>query len=116
MNNPILDIDGIDPRIKAVFGALPPPSLRDFASREELVAAANSDKAKATQALFNQFLEANDTPLIAPDTVLVIEDYSFISSPDWQPMQPAFYPPRQQRQAPLRVLHSWRRYAVPVLL
>lgn len=82
MNNPILDIDGIDPRIKAVFGALPPPSLRDFSSREELVAAANSDKAKATQALFNQFLEANDTPLIAPDTGLVIEDYSFISSPD----------------------------------
>ncbi len=82
MNNPILKIDGIDPRIKAAFGVLPPASPRDFVSREELIAAANSDKAKAAQALFSQFLEANDNPMIAPDTGLVIQDYQFRSSPD----------------------------------
>ncbi|SEF80006.1 alpha/beta hydrolase [Marinobacterium lutimaris] len=82
MNNRILEINGIDPRIKATFGALPPNNMRDFDSREDLIGAANSDKANATRALFNQFLEANDNPAIAPDNGLLIQDYQFTSTPD----------------------------------
>lgn len=82
MNNRILELDGIDPRIKATFGALPPNSMRDFESREALIEAANSDQATATRALFAQFQEANDNPVTSPDTGLVIRDYQFSSQPD----------------------------------
>lgn len=82
MNNPILDFDAIDPRIKAIFGNLPRNSMRDFESREALMEASNSDKAKAMRKLFNQFLEANDTPVVAPADGLRMENLEFTSEPD----------------------------------
>ncbi|WP_432694994.1 alpha/beta hydrolase [Marinobacterium sp. YM272] len=100
MNNRILELDGIDPRIKATFGALPPNTMRDFESREALIGAANSDKAKATRALFNQFLEANDNPLTSPGTGLIIKDYQFTSWPDGNSCNLRFIRPDNNARLP----------------
>lgn len=100
MTNRILEIDGIDPRIKAAFGALPRNNMRDFDSREDLIGAANSDTANATRALFSQFLEANDNPVISPDTGLLIQDYQFISQPDGNQCNLRFIRPDNDTRLP----------------
>ncbi len=79
----LTDDPRIDPRIKAVFGAMPDlAGGGDATSREEMVRQANSDEAKARAAGMEAFLSVCDTEEIAPSAGLAITDKSFTSSPD----------------------------------
>ena len=73
----------IDPRIKALFAAMPETeNPGDATSREELLEAANSEQAKAAAAGMEQFLAMCDTEEIAPSAGLSTEAKTFESAPD----------------------------------
>ncbi|MCY3793431.1 MAG: alpha/beta hydrolase [Gammaproteobacteria bacterium] len=74
----------IDPRIKAVFGAMDLAALGggDVASREELLAESNSAEAQAGAAMMEQFLALSDTEEVAPSAGLTVQDLHFTSEPD----------------------------------
>jgi acetyl esterase/lipase len=72
----------VDPRIKALMGAMPAPSPGDAASREEVVAAANSPEALAARAAVEGFMAMCDNEDIAPSTGLNISTHEFTSAPD----------------------------------
>ena len=73
----------IDPRIKALFAAMPElPNPGDAQSREELVAEANSEAALARAKGTEQFLAMCDTEEVAPSAGLRTETLEFESAPD----------------------------------
>ena len=73
----------IDPRIKAVFGAMDLASGGgDVENREAMLEAANSEEAVATRQTLTAFLDMCDTEEIAPSAGLTIEDHEFSSEPD----------------------------------
>ena len=82
MTNKIAEDPRIDPRIKALFSALSLPSGGDAASREEMLAQAAGEEAKAADAVLQQFLEMCDNEQIAPAKGLEMRRLSFTSEPD----------------------------------
>jgi len=72
----------IDPRIKALLTAVPPLPVSDVASREVLVAAANTPEALEAAGVFRTFMDLCDTEEAAPSTGLRIHTEEAISSPD----------------------------------
>lgn len=83
MPNPKITEDPrIDPRIKAVFGAMELPAPRNVENREQLVAAANTAEAKTARAGLTAFMETCDNETIAPSEGLATSTHSFQSSPD----------------------------------
>jgi acetyl esterase/lipase len=73
----------IDPRIKAMFGGWPEtPPLTDAASREEMVAEANTEEAKARWAQQKLMFDMIDNEEVAPSTGLSIRTERFRSQPD----------------------------------
>ncbi len=72
----------IDPRIKALFGSMELGAQRNAASREELLASANSKEALAAGEAMRGFLDMCDTEAIAPSTGLAITEHQFESQPD----------------------------------
>jgi acetyl esterase/lipase len=81
-NSKLVDDPRIDPRIKALFGSRPTRLLGDVGSREELLAAANSDEAKAVADQIKTFMDMCDTEEIAPSSGLAISTHEFRSEPD----------------------------------
>ena len=82
MTNRIAADPRIDPRIKAVFAAPDRPPLGDIASREALLAEANSPMALAMEGAMNSFLDACDNEATAPSAGLTVTEESFTSAPD----------------------------------
>ncbi|MCC6919958.1 MAG: alpha/beta hydrolase [Alphaproteobacteria bacterium] len=82
MANKITEDPRIDPRIKAVFGAMSLPKLGDAKDRDEILAVANSDAARAAEEGLRQMLESADTEAIAPSKGLVTTKRTFKSEPD----------------------------------
>ncbi len=72
----------IDPRIKAIFAGPDPVAMGDVASREALLAEANSPAALANEAAMAAMLEACDNEVIAPSAGLRIHTESLVSAPD----------------------------------
>ncbi|MDT5046066.1 MAG: hypothetical protein QOG75_1919 [Mycobacterium sp.] len=73
----------IDPRIKAVFGAMDLPGpVGDAENREQLLKEANTDEAIAAHEMIRAFLEMCDTEEIAPSKGLAITEHTLISQPD----------------------------------
>ncbi len=73
----------IDPRLRAMFGALPEqPKLENTDSREALVAAANNEAARAQRAAMQPMLDMMDTEAIAPSAGLTISTETITSQPD----------------------------------
>ncbi|HEY5105805.1 MAG TPA: alpha/beta hydrolase fold domain-containing protein [Caulobacteraceae bacterium] len=73
----------IDPRIKAIFGAMPQaPTPKDVASRDELLADEMSDAGKARAAMQKAMVDAVDTEAVAPSAGLSIRTERFQSAPD----------------------------------
>ena len=72
----------IDPRIKAVFTASDFPPAGNVASREALLAEANSPAALAGERGLQALLDACDTESNAPSTGLKVTTEGFVSSPD----------------------------------
>jgi acetyl esterase/lipase len=88
-----LDDPRIDPRIKAVLGALNLPAAADAASREQLLAEANTPEAKQLQAAMQAMFEAADNEQIAPSRGLSIRTERFTSQPDGNTIQVQFIRP-----------------------
>jgi acetyl esterase/lipase len=72
----------IDPRIKAIFGGFPAMQSSNVASREEMLAEANTPEAKQMQAGMKAMLDAADNETIAPSAGLRVRTETFTSSPD----------------------------------
>ncbi len=83
MANKIVEDPRIDPRIKAIFGAVDlGGDGGDVASREELLQRANSDEAIAISEGLTAFLAMCDTEDVAPSAGLSVSEHSVISQPD----------------------------------
>ena len=83
MPNPkITDDPRIDPRIKALFGEMALPAQVDVESREQMLAAANSEAATAGLVGLTAFMEMCDNETIAPSKDLTINTHVFTSAPD----------------------------------
>jgi acetyl esterase len=81
--NRISEDPRIDPRIKAMFGAVDisfPDG--DVDSREQMLKEANSEEAIAQREAFSVFGEACDTEEVAPSTGLAVTEHRVISQPD----------------------------------
>jgi acetyl esterase len=81
-NSKIADDPRIDPRLKAMLGALTMPPAADVSSRDELLASANSEEAQAGAAAVAGFLDLCDNETIAPSAGLSITTREFTSEPD----------------------------------
>ncbi|HEY8120589.1 MAG TPA: alpha/beta hydrolase [Myxococcota bacterium] len=77
-----LDDPRIDPRIKALLGALDMPPQPDATDRAQLLAEANTPAAKQLAAGMQAMLEAADNELIAPSRGLRIHSEKLVSQPD----------------------------------
>ena len=84
---------GIDPRIKAIFGGMDMPAQPDAATREELVAGANSEEALAQAKAFEGMLDACNTEEIAPTAGLTSKTVEFTSSPDGNSIKVCLFVP-----------------------
>ena len=82
MSNKIIEDPRIDPRLKAVFGAMNLSSGGDVASREELLAEAAGEQAKAADEALRQFLDMCDNEEVAPSKGLRMQRLGFASAPD----------------------------------
>src|SRR5713226_390408 len=81
MASKILDDPRIDPRIKALLGNFDLPAQGNAASREQILAEANSEAAKAATAMLSMF-EAIDNEQVAPSKGLKIHSEKVVSQPD----------------------------------
>src|SRR5215468_6919149 len=73
----------IDPRLKAIFGAIPDQvQAGDVASREQLLAEEQTDNTKARIAMLEAMSEMCDNEEVAPSKGLRITTESFRSEPD----------------------------------
>lgn len=99
--NPILNDPRIDPRIKAVMGSMPPPLPGgDVASREEIVAEANSPEAMARAEELIAMLELVDNEDVAPSAGLDISTHEFESDPDGNCVKLQYIRPRSEHPLP----------------
>jgi acetyl esterase len=72
----------LDPRLRAILSMLPPTKLPDVASREELVAEANSPAATEAREAFKAVMDLCDTAEFAPSAGLLVTEQQFTSEPD----------------------------------
>jgi len=90
----------IDPRIKAMFGAMDPPAQPSASSREELLAIMNSPEAQAGNQALLAFLATADNEETAPSTGLDISTVSFQSDPDGNSVQIQLIKPASDEPLP----------------
>ena len=90
----------IDPRIKAVFAALPdPPPGRDVASRDELLVEQTTEAANAAAAAQDAMFAMLDNEAVAPSRGLTISTKTFISAPDGNEIRVQFIRPEGEAAA-----------------
>ncbi len=82
MSSKLNDDPRIDPRIKALMGAMPTASPADAESREQLLEEASSPAALAAREALTAFMTMCDNESIAPSAGLEISTHEFTSSPD----------------------------------
>lgn len=90
----------IDPRIKALMGAMPSAPQPDVASRDELLAEASSPAALAARVQLTQFMDLADSEEIAPSDGLDIATHEFTSSPDGNQIKVQFIRPHGDDPVP----------------
>jgi len=100
MANKITEDPRIDPRIKALFGALDLPPQSDVESREALLEASNTPEAKAAEGMLKMFLDACDNEDVAPSAGLEIQDFEFTSEPDQNTARIQFIRPQSSDPLP----------------
>ena len=83
MANKIVDDPRIDPRIKAMFGAMAELTVSgDVSSREEMLAIEQSPEGKAAAAGLKAMLDAIDNEFVASSAGLTTRTETFVSAPD----------------------------------
>ena len=90
----------IDPRIKAMFGAMPIAPARDVADRKELLAIMNSDTAKAQGTGLQVMLEMMDSEALTPSARFDIRTEKVQSAPDGNWINIQFIRPRTAERLP----------------
>ena len=90
----------IDPRIKALFAAMPTGEMKDVASREEMLETMNSPEATATREALSGFLNLCDSEDIAPSAGLTISTHTFESAPDGNAVNIQFIRPASDEPLP----------------
>ena len=91
----------IDPRIKAVMGAIDfGGAVADAESREQLLAEANAEDAVAIRDLVTAFLGMCDTEEIAPSKGLAITEHTVVSEPDGNTVNVRFIRPEGDEMLP----------------
>jgi len=90
----------IDPRIKALFGSFPEIVTEDVASREAMLAEANSDEAKAREQAMQAFFETCDNEDIAPSEGISTDTHVVTSEPDNNSINIQFIRPTTDDQLP----------------
>ena len=83
----------LDPRIKALMGAMPTMTAEDADNREQLLAETNSEEAVAAREAGMAFMDALDNEEIAPSTGLEVSTQSFTSAPDGNSIKVQFIRP-----------------------
>jgi acetyl esterase/lipase len=90
----IVEDPRIDPRIKALFGAMPPtPPATDVANREALLAEEATDEANQRAASQDALFSAMDNEEVAPSKGLTISTKTFTSEPDGNEIKVQFIRP-----------------------
>ncbi|MGH1491625.1 MAG: alpha/beta hydrolase [Acidimicrobiales bacterium] len=90
----------IDPRIKAVLGAMPVGSQQDIESRESYLAEVNRPEAEAAREQIAAMLEALDSEEVAPSGGLDISTVEFSSAPDGNTVKIQFIRPTAPEPLP----------------
>lgn len=91
----------IDPRLKAVFGSLGLlTDTGDVASREDMLAAANSESGKKQAAAMAAMLDAFDDETVAPSAGLSIRTERVVSAPDGNTINIQFIRPDNAARVP----------------
>jgi acetyl esterase/lipase len=72
----------LDPRLRAILSMVPSTKQPDVASREELIAEANSPAAVEARAAFQAIMDMCDTEEFAPSAGLIVTEEQFTSEPD----------------------------------
>ncbi|MDP6980197.1 MAG: alpha/beta hydrolase [Myxococcota bacterium] len=90
----------IDPRIKALMGAMPAGKLGEGGSRDEIVANANSEEAAKAREALQPFLDLCDSEEIAPSTGLEVSTKEFTSAPDGNTIKIQFIRPESDDPVP----------------
>ena len=90
----------IDPRIKAIFGAVELPPSPDVADRETLLARANSDEGKARTAMIEGFFDSMDNEALASSKGLTSRWESLVSVPDGNTIRLHFIRPDNSEVVP----------------
>jgi acetyl esterase len=97
----LADDPRIDPRIKAMFGVMPPlPPAGDVESREVLLAEAASETGRMLATGQDAWAEAIDTEANAPSIGLAITTERFRSEPDGNEILVQFIRPQGQTRPP----------------
>ena len=90
----------IDPRIKALFGAMNFGTSGNVASRDEMLEEANTPEAKETAAGLKAMLDAADNETIAPSAGLRIHTEQALSQPDGNTINIQFIRPDNDATLP----------------
>ena len=72
----------LDPRIRNILKLIPAATLKDVASREELIAESNSPEAVAGREAFRSVQDLCDSEEVAPSAGLAVTTAQFVSEPD----------------------------------
>jgi acetyl esterase len=101
MGSKIADDPRIDPRIKAILGAMPDPvNLGDIGSREALLELEKSPAALAQAAMLKTMGDAIDNETVAPSAGLTIRTEVFTSAPDGNAVNIQFIRPDTDERLP----------------
>jgi len=96
----INDDPRIDPRIKAVMGAIPPMPQENVESRQQLLDEANTPDAVAQREQMMAMFELVDNEDVAPSAGLDISTHEFVSDPDGNAIKVQFIRPSTTEKLP----------------
>ena len=96
----IVDDPRIDPRIKAVMGAMPIPEETSVSDRDVLLKEVNQPEAIAAQELLVGMLDMLDSEEVAPSSGLDVSTIEFTSQPDDNTVKIQFIRPQTDETLP----------------
>jgi acetyl esterase/lipase len=90
----------IDPRLKEIFGGMNVLHMGDVASREELLAAENSEAGKAAFAALRAMISSFGNETVAPSAGLTVRTERVVSDPDRNTINIQFIRPDNAERVP----------------
>jgi acetyl esterase/lipase len=100
MTSKIVEDPRIDPRIKAMFGAMVVNPAADVSNREELLAEEATEAANARAEMLKAMFDAIDNEFVAPSAGLTVRTETFVSAPDGNEINIRFIRPETATTVP----------------